>query len=564
MLLKLLRQLGFNPEVQDPWGRLGLSAYDGPPPEEYLIRARGRAALQFLALRNSSTWPSAEVIPARETAIKIQEAQDACLLVAQSIALQRRKVIPANIPLFRELGPWALQNMLSFGSPGEPLHLYTQLSSVIVHDQLPGAATADTRLAREYTRLLITKPEQLWDHTRGQHIVMWMPPHHGALDRALKTLFARRDDPGTRPLSLRLVDTYPVHAGMVSPKTIEDYYQSPALGYANRALLTNVTYTTTPLSVVLPSDRFPRQAYVGLAVFTYHLAALRSEPRIREPYTPEFSVAAENLLCLDFETKDYGQLLCCLRQFPDALFGQPILSPGSSDETPRLSLKVVPPSNMSPLVLFQRLRHGTGRLAFPPTICGGATFLFHDKAAVLLTLDAKHAAAFLPYCEQFLWLSAKQALLTARTPDEWTALFDQALLSDPGARPPGLRYRASCWLGEHYRFTWRVLRATLRRSAAASPSPGYESLPVGGLPVLSCGPPGWGRHPPTYETPQRLARAHNQGISIRSLPAGRGVHPPGIPGSFRACRPRLDSLCHRGSLQAGLEPFAGPPHQGRP
>ena len=349
---------------------------------------------------------------------------------------------------FRELGLWALQYVSSFGTSVAPLRLFTQLSSVLCSDILPAAAHADTKLARGYTRLLITDPTSLWEQTAGSHVVLWISPHHGALNQALRSLMACRDDPTRRPLSVRFVDTFPVHAGMTSPTTIADYYKSPALSYANKDLLTHVTYSTAPLSMILPYDRFPRQAYVGLAIFTYHFTELRSLPVIKEPFEPEFSVAAEDLLCIDFEAQDQRQLLRILGSFSDVEFGPPTMSPGSTKELPRLSLTVAPPKGFSAVVFGHRLSQGTGLLAFPSIACLGSSQLFHHPGAVLLNLDARHASSFWLLCEQFLWLTATQALvLTSRAPDSWIVVFDEALRVDSKAFPPLLRYTPSVGSG---------------------------------------------------------------------------------------------------------------------
>ena len=121
-LLAVLHRLGYHPSVKDPWGMLGLSAYDGPAPEAYLIQARARAALLLLDLRLSTSWPAQDLQPAQEAAEQFSKAQTSCLAVADSTLSMRRKIVPAKISGAGPLGTAVCFLLRHICSPSPPLH----------------------------------------------------------------------------------------------------------------------------------------------------------------------------------------------------------------------------------------------------------------------------------------------------------------------------------------------------------------------------------------------------------------------------------------------------------
>ncbi|CAK0840654.1 unnamed protein product, partial [Prorocentrum cordatum] len=351
----LLRKLAYDPGTADPWRRLGMAMYEGPEPTASSIAARAWSAQLLLGLAQHAGWPASDMQNVNEFVLAVNAAEARCLEELGPLLRERRKLKASKLPLQRELGPVALAFVRSLAVlPGE--QVYTQWSDILgTLGDLSAAPAQVVREARELATLAEKGDDvRLWTSLAGRAAVLWAPEQTNALTRCLKGLL--RMPPEGRPTSVRLVTTIPLMPGMSTPAGVMDLWWHPLLGDTWAPLVREITFSATPMEVILPGTGGPRHVRTGLAVFTLRHLGERALPKMVNPVAPLLTLIEARTVIFDTQATHLPRLLNCLLGLQGVICQDHSRSALSTKERPRVQLEALFPSDMADLQVLLRLQ----------------------------------------------------------------------------------------------------------------------------------------------------------------------------------------------------------------
>ena len=439
-LRSLLSKLAYDSETQDPWRRLGLAMLDGPEPTAIIIGVRERSALLLSGLAEQAGWATTDTQRAVEFMQKVSEAARHCEEELPYVLKERRRLKVGKLPLFKELGEFALR-LVDQSRPQPDELLLTQWSNISQQARISAQSVADSR---GIATLAEKGDEKLWDWCCGKSVVLWAPQDTNALTRCLAA-FLRRT-PGRRPFSVRMLAPIDLLPGMSTVEGVTDLWWHPLLGDKWAPLVREIIFTTMPLEMITSAPTGPRVRVSGLAVFHLRCEGPRTPPRLLNPHAPLLQLPVVPAIKLDVQALDLPKVIALLQAPPyvDLLIRHPRRSVLSTKEVPRVLVDIIIPASYTDLythMLFSQLqRQGLPNDAF---WCHHSIFANGD-AKILEVGSANNAHLFWELCSELVAVSRTKILVISDASAEiWTSVMDRAMQEDTSETHFKLKWKPS-------------------------------------------------------------------------------------------------------------------------
>ena len=436
----ILAKLAFDVDTADPWRRLGLAMYEGPTPDELLIARRQHIVTTLASLSAQASWARSDQRMVQDFVKQVQEAAAHCSEELPGILRERKKLKFGDLPLYKELGPKAL-DLLPKPLMGPDRIILTQWSNIFGLAGYPPNALADVR---GVSTLAEKGDAKLWDWTVGREVWMWAPSDNNAFTRCMASLLRLAGD--RRPNSVKMIATIPLLTGMATANDVLDFWWHPLLGVKWTSLMRKCTFTLDPMEIITTGTAGPRLARCGLAVFHLEFDGLRYPPHLRPLHVPLFEVQAVRRATVDLQTRDLPAFML-LFDGPDynqILVREPRRSPWSSTACPRLSVDLIFDPSCTDLfaeMLLRRLR----RDGLPKDAVWGLHTMFSQNEVLILEMaTAGNVGHYWELCTQMLAIgSSKAIVLTDANPTRWTTEMDRIMSEDASETHARLKWRPS-------------------------------------------------------------------------------------------------------------------------
>ena len=441
-LKALYDKLAYDTTTTDPWKRLGFAMLAGGDPSPTSIAARERSALLLGSLAQQSSWTASDKKLASDFAEKVSEAARQCEDELPGVLRQRRKLKIGKLPLFKELGPQALQLFYHPSLPQDRQALMlTQWSNIFQQSEVSeGVVTTSRNIAA----LAEKGDEKLWDWCEGKHVTLWAPEDSNALTRCLAALLRR--PPDHRPLSTKFIAPVQLLPGMASVNSITDVWWHPLLGDRWAPLMRRCTFTAMPMEMIDTGPIGPRMIRAGLAIFNLQHDGPRIPPQLLMAQNSLLQLPAVPAATLDMQAVDLPKVMALLQAPPyvELLPRHPRRSMLSTSEIPRLCVDILFPSSYTEIygqLLLQQLR----QQGLPwDTYCAKHSIYETAEAKILEISTSNNVHRFWCLCSQLIAISRNKLLVISETSKEqWTATMDQVLQENSTETSLRLKWKAS-------------------------------------------------------------------------------------------------------------------------
>ncbi|CAK0855973.1 unnamed protein product [Prorocentrum cordatum] len=170
-------------------------------------------------MSSHSSWAADDRRKLKLFGMRFETHARTCAEEFDDVLSQRRKLHSNRIPLWKELGPKAIETLRQDGGSDNTLYL-TQWSGIFDSSLYTRSQLRDIR---DFAALVEKGGDKIWDKVQGKHVVMWVPSDANAASRCRAALL-RRAAPDRRPTSLRFVSEIPLLPAMESASNITDVW----------------------------------------------------------------------------------------------------------------------------------------------------------------------------------------------------------------------------------------------------------------------------------------------------------------------------------------------------
>ncbi len=464
----ILDKLGYSLEAVDHWQTLGMAMMEGPEPTLLSITNRKATAQWLCALAKESSWSTGDFNAAMEAKVKVGKAAQTCEDTLSEVIAMRRRQKASKLPLHKELGTQAFKFVQALAPTSK---MATQWSDILRLQLVDENAVT---WSRKIANLAEKGDDKLWREIKGQDVILWAPGDNNSLTRLLSQ-YLKLTTADQRPVSLCLLVPIPLSTGMGSVENILDLWHTPLLSDKWTSIVQRVSFTSTPMEMVLPGGVTPRHGRFGLGIFQLDMRAwIRSPPVIIEPADSLVVVADPKVVHLDCRALDLPKMMTILDapELKDILCRAPARSPLSSKKIPRITLQWILPEHLSYMEVILFLRSIRGQ-SLPADTFYGVKDMFSDKDSLILEFTSEMAVPhYWSLSSQLIPIGPRNSLIYTDTAAEiWTSRMDVVMKEDMMETSVKLRWRASKLSGRTFAAptaTTQALAASRRRGTSTA------------------------------------------------------------------------------------------------
>ena len=452
-LLRVLHGLGFRPDHEDAWSRLGAVPTKSTKEQITAVARRLEFARTLFSLADHSAWFDDDLEKVETATRRLEAAADEILRELASLGGRRGQGPPGH-RLCQELGRIGLEFILSLRNANTVVG--TQCST---HLEVPSAlrtqALDPTEAAALWIGLCSSSSDAHWSRMAGKEVVIWSPAGADEFGRLLGG-FVRHLGQGAPSTTLRLVCPIDDLPGCSSPTAVLQHWAHPGLGERWAGVLSKVEFVMQPIEQVSPGGRYPQVVWRSVGLLSFQRGAVLALPTTLTIEAPRQHARVGRAICLDFPNTAEPEVLKELAAFTAAgwALAEPRRSPASHKLAPRLRMTLCSGdancSTMDAAVFAQRIHE----LLRPHGGVAARTDIFLDDTALIMQATGSDVFAMAgELCLELLPLGPKMAVLRTRRDERtWEEAMRLWQSTDPRRSVFQLRHKrliqdGSLWAG---------------------------------------------------------------------------------------------------------------------
>ena len=444
-----LKLLGFVPEQEDPWLRLGMYKMEGPVPSIADINNRVRCATLITQLCLLPHIASTDKEAAQHFVRLLEEGGKQCLQALPRVLRDRKKGTKSSCDWrWMEACPdFVTFLMTTKGREGWKVGL--NISNLLEVD-MSCLATGMLSLheARDVYRQLHAAPAVIASALRaavGTKLILWAPTNFDRLSALMAEIMRVRKD-SSHTVCLAFAVPYDPMPGCRSIAVVQELWTHPLLHRKYDAVVKTVEFFEQPMKCVFTGPVRPLHHLKSIALVHVSTEGPPS-PHTLVPWKTTLVdrdlghtiVIDVPFACIDHVHRTIGKIHLigllgwdCARR-----------SPAHSPLAPRQSIcGYFDPSKVSLLDVSLIVRKLKAALPTEHVFVGSHT-LFHEPSSFVLDFgDANDLGRYSDLFQEVLLVSKRRAVFTTMHPkDMWEPILTEHMLEDPGKAVVSIKYR---------------------------------------------------------------------------------------------------------------------------